>query len=45
MMIAADIMKGYTETEGLTEAVQEAYQSNIGDAWGVDVYFWITKII
>lgn len=33
----------YTDTEGLTEAVQEAYESNLGDTWGVDVYFWITK--
>ena len=33
----------YTDTEGLTEAVQEAYESNIGDVWGVDVYFIITK--
>lgn len=35
----------YTETEGLTEAVQEAYQSNLGDVWGVDVYFQIKKTI
>lgn len=35
----------YAETEGLTEAVQEAYQSNLGDTWGVDVYFWITKTL
>ena len=35
----------YTETEGLTEAVQEAYQSNLGDTWGVDVYFQIKKTI
>lgn len=33
----------FTETEGLTEAVQEAYTSNLEDTWGVDVYFWITK--
>lgn len=33
----------YTDIEGLTEAVQEAYESNLGDTWGVDVYFWITK--
>ena len=33
----------YTDTEGLAEAVQEAYESNLGDVWGVDVYFWITK--
>ena len=33
----------YTDTEGLTEAVQEAYESNLDDTWGVDVYFWITK--
>lgn len=33
----------YTDVEGLTEAVQEAYTSNLDDTWGVDVYFWITK--
>ena len=35
----------YSDTEGLAEAVQEAYESNKGDVWGVDVYFWITKNI
>lgn len=35
----------YIETEGLTDAVIDAYQSNIGDSWGVDVYFLITKTI
>lgn len=35
----------YTDLEGLTEAVQEAYESNLGDTWGVDVYFWITKTL
>ena len=35
----------YTDTEGLTEAVQEAYESNKGDTWGVDVYFVSTKNI
>lgn len=35
----------YTDTEGLTEAVQEAYTSNLDDSWGVDVYFWITKTL
>ena len=35
----------YVETEGLTEAIQEAYKSNRGDTWGVEVYFQITKII
>lgn len=35
----------YADVEGLTEAVQEAYESNLGDTWGVDVYFWITKIL
>ena len=33
----------YTDTDGLADAVQEAYESNLGDTWGVDVYFWITK--
>ena len=35
----------YADTEGLTEAVIEAYESNQGDVWGVDVYFVITKNI
>ena len=35
----------YTDIEGLTKAVQDAYESNLGDMWGVDVYFWITKMI
>ena len=35
----------FTDTEGLAEAVQDAYDSNLGDVWGVDVYFWITKTI
>ena len=35
----------YTETEGLTQAVQDAYESNLGDTWGVDVYFIITKTL
>ena len=35
----------YTNTEGLTEAVQDAYKSNLDDVWGVDVYFWIIKNI
>ena len=35
----------YTETEGLAEAVIEAYESELGNIWGVDVYFWITKNI
>lgn len=35
----------YVDTEGLAEAVQGAYEANLGDTWGVDVYFWITKTI
>ena len=35
----------YIDTEGLADAVKEAYESNLGDTWGVDVYFWITKTI
>ena len=35
----------YTDTEGLADAVTDAYQSNIGDTWGVEVYFVITKTI
>ena len=35
----------YTDVEGLAEAVQEAYTSNLDDTWGVEVYFWITKTL
>lgn len=35
----------YTDVEGLAEAVQGAYTSNLDDTWGVDVYFWITKTL
>ena len=35
----------YNQTEGLAEAVQDAYKANLGDVWGVDVYFVITKNI
>ena len=43
--ITATPIGSYTDTEGLTEAVQEAYTSNLDDIWGVDVYFWITKTL
>lgn len=33
----------FRQTEGLTDAVTQAYESNLDDTWGVDVYFWITK--
>lgn len=33
----------YADTEGLIEAVQDAYESNKGDTWGVEVYFLIKK--
>ncbi len=37
---------GYvTDAETLPEAVQSAYTSNLGDTWGVEVYFWITRSI
>ena len=35
----------YVETDGLADAVIDAYTSNIGDSWGVDVYFNIRKLI
>lgn len=35
----------FEETDGLAEAVPEAYESNLGDSWGVSVYFLITKRI
>ena len=35
----------YVETSGLADAVIDAYTSNLGDSWGVDVYFNIRKII
>ena len=37
---------GYFEmTENLADTVTEAYESNLGDTWGVSVYFWLTKNI
>ena len=33
----------YVETDGLADAVVDAYTSNLGDPWGVDVYFNIRK--
>lgn len=35
----------FNGSEGLTEIVRQAYNDNIGDVWGVDVYFMITKLI
>ena len=35
----------YADTEGLADAVIDAYQSNKGDVWGVDVYFVIKKTL
>ena len=35
----------YVETDGLADAVIDAYTSNLGDYWGVDVYFNIRKRI
>ena len=43
--ITATPIGSFTDMEGLTEAVQEAYTSNLDDTWGVDVYFWITKTL
>ena len=43
--ITATPVGRFAETEGLTEAVIEAYESNLGDTWGVDVYFVIIKNI
>ena len=33
----------YADTEGLTDAVIDAYESNLDDVWGVNVYFVISK--
>lgn len=35
----------FADTSVVNEAVTNAYESNQGDTWGVDVYFWITKQI
>ena len=43
--ITATPVGRFADTEGLTEAVIEAYESNLGDTWGVEVYFVITKNI
>lgn len=35
---------GYFQESGnITELVQDAYEENKDDSWGVDVYFLITK--
>ncbi len=33
----------FADTFVVQEAVKNAYESNKGDTWGVEVYFWITK--
>ena len=33
----------FADTEGFTEKVQKAYTENLGDTWGVSVYFLIEK--
>ena len=43
--IAATPIGYYTDTEGITDAVIDAYQSNLDDVWNVDVYFLITKTV
>ena len=43
--ITATPVGRFADTEGLAEAVIEAYRSNLGDTWGVEVYFVITKNI
>ena len=43
--ITATPVGHFADTDGLTEAVIGAYEANIGDTWGVDVYFVITKNI
>ena len=43
--ITATPVGRFADMDGLTEAVMEAYESNLGDTWGVDVYFVITKNI
>ena len=41
--ITATPVGRFAETEGLAEAVKEAYEAELNNPWGVDVYFWITK--
>lgn len=33
----------FADSSVVKEAVKSAYESNRGDTWGVEVYFWITK--
>lgn len=43
--ISATPIGSFADTSDLTEAVIDAYESNKGDTWGVEVYFTITKNI
>ena len=43
--ITATPVGAFADTNGLTEAVQQAYTDNLDDVWNVDVYFLITKNI
>ncbi len=41
--ITATPVGAFADTSVVQEAVKNAYESNKGDTWGVEVYFWITK--
>ncbi len=41
--ITATPVGAFADTSVVREAVKNAYESNKGDTWGVEVYFWITK--
>lgn len=41
--ITATPVGAFADPSVVNEAVKDAYESNQGDTWGVDVYFWITK--
>ncbi len=41
--ITATPVGSFVNASVVNEAVKSAYESNKGDTWGVEVYFWITK--